>query len=624
VKQGFGFKEGHNFYILSQVNRTTAMSMRWIKGILGLMLLLSAIGGQTQNSTIAFTVGMSNPASHVFQVKMECQGLGNLPLVFKMPIWSPGYYQRMDFGQNVQHFSAKDGQGAALTWEMTDDHTWKVQPHAGSPVVMEYDVKTVSSFVGMPYLDEGRGYILPAGVLMYPAGRIEHPSELQVVPFGNWKDIATGLEPIPGKPFAFRAPNFDVLYDSPLLVGNLDELPPFFVQGKKHRFIGYQLGEFDKAKLMSDLQKIVQTAVDMMGDLPYNEYTFIGIGPGGGGIEHLNSTAFAFVAKSQSTPQTRLRNLFFLAHEYFHHYNVKRIRPIELGPFDYDKGSRTNQLWVSEGLSVYYEYMLVRRAGLCSDEELLKAFSNNIRAFEDKPGRLHQTLLQASTETWSDGPNGRVDDEVNNTISYYEKGPVVGLLLDFRIREASQNKHSLDDVMRYLYQEYYQKLQRGFTEEEFRQVCEKMAGTSLEDIFRYVSTTADLDYAKYLHYGGIQIDLERKAVPGGWLGVTTRVVWDSTVISAVEYQSPAWEAGLRRGNILLDVDNLATKQFLFNNILPQQHPGEEMDILVLQNGKQRYINLSLGKKYERSFDMIPLKKMGKLQQEIWTSWLHGK
>jgi predicted metalloprotease with PDZ domain len=574
-------------------------------------------------SSIVFTVSMPNPATHTFQVKMECQGFGDAAIDFKLPVWSPGYYQRMDFPENVLAFQAHDAKVNALVWAKTNDNTWRVQPRPGSTVVLEYDIRTIRSFVGTAYLDEGHGYILPAALLMHLAGKVDHPSTLNVVPFTDWKNIATGLEPLLGKPFSFNAPNFDILYDSPLLVGNLEELPAFTVAGKKHRFIGYQLGDFDKKRLMNDLQKIVQAATDMMGDVPYKDYTFIGIGPGGGGIEHLNSTAFAFTAKSQSTPQSRLRNLFFLAHEYFHHYNVKRIRPIELGPFDYDNGSRTKLLWVSEGISVYYEYLLVRRAGLCTDEELLQAFQKNILAYEDQPGRLHQSLEQASTETWSDGPNGRVNDEVNNTISYYEKGPVVGWLLDLRIRQATQNKKSLDDVMRALYQEYYQKLQRGFTDAEFRATCERIAGVSLENEFRYVSTTDDLDYAPYLAYAGLLIGLERKTLPGGWLGLTTKVVKDSTVVGAVDYDSPAWNAGIRRGDILLDVDNLATHAFIFNNVIPNQQPGEEMDLQVLHDKKQRYVNLSLGKKVERSYAIQRMKDAGKEQMSVLETWLKG-
>jgi predicted metalloprotease with PDZ domain len=259
---------------------------------------------------------------------------------------------------------------------------------------------------------------------------------------------------------------------------------------------------------MNDLKGIITTATNLMGDIPYKHYTFLSIGPRGmGGIEQLNSTAISFSGESQKDTASRIRSFNFLAHEYFHHYNVKRIRPIELGPFDYDNGSRTNLLWVSEGLSVYYEYLIVKRAGISTEENVLNHFRNNIAAFEKGIGKQYQSLQQASYNTWSDGPFGRKDDKENKTISYYDKGPAVGMLFDFAIRHSTNNKKSLDDVMRALYQEYYQKKKRGFTEAEFRKVMEQIAGGPLDELFDYVYTTKELDYNKYLGYAGLTIDI---------------------------------------------------------------------------------------------------------------------
>ncbi len=589
-----------------------------------LLLIISTTVLLARPSSITFTISMEQPAAHIFQVNLQCQGFGVESIDFKMPVWTPGYYQRLDFAQYVEQFKALDSKGKPLQWEKINDNTWRVHAVSRRGIVLNYQVKTQRSFVATPYLDEERGYILPGGVFMYPVGHLAHPSLVQVVPFSSWKNIATGLEVVSGKPYTFKAANFDILYDSPLLVGNLEELPPFSVAGKTHRFIGYKLGQFDKVRLMNDLQKIVQASVDLIGHIPYQDYTFIAIGPGGGGIEHLNSTTFAFTGESQNNPQSRLRTLFFLAHEYFHHYNVKRIRPIELGPFDYDQGSRTNQLWISEGLTVYYEYLMLRRAGLCSDEELLEALRKNIQGFEDKPGRLYQTLLQASYETWSDGPFGRTGDEVNKTISYYDKGPIVGWMFDLHIRYLTGNKKSLDDVMRTLYQEYYLKQQRGFTEQEFRKVCEDIAGTNLEELFRYVGSTTELDYTKYLDQAGLHIDLERQTVPGGWLGVTTRVAKDSTVITAVEFDSPAWQAGLRRRDIILEIDNQPANAFPFGNMIKDQLPGDKVKLVVVQRGEKKLLSLVLGEKLERSFKISPQANVDKLQSAILEGWLMGK
>ena len=191
----------------------------------------------------------------------------------------------------------------------------------------------------------------------------------------------------------------------------------------------------------------------------------------------------------------------FIAHEYFHHFNVKRIRPFELGPFNYDEGNRTSQLWISEGLTVYYEYIITRMAGITSEDDLIASFAKHINHVENNAGRQKQSLVQSSYNTWEDGPFG-IDGE---TISYYQKGPLVGLILDLSIRKATQNRKSLDDVMRYLYNHYYLELNRGFTDAEFQQVCEQIAGSLLTDVFEYVHTTKQLEYNTYLKYGGLEL-----------------------------------------------------------------------------------------------------------------------
>ena len=248
-------------------------------------------------------------------------------------------------------------------------NTWRVLTDNAAGLTVSYIVKTKRAFVATPYLDENRGYILPAGVFLYPAGKLEQPVQLTVKPFAGWTDVATGLDTVVGKRYTYTAADYDMLYDCPLLTGNLEELPPFTVNGIPHRFIGYNMGDFDGTQFMGDLKKIVEAASAIIGHIPYRQYVFIAIGPGAGGIEHTNSTTISFNGSGLNDPQGRLRLLNFIAHEYFHHYNVKRIRPVELGPFDYDHGSRTKMLWVSEGLTVYYEYLILKRAGLCRNRK---------------------------------------------------------------------------------------------------------------------------------------------------------------------------------------------------------------------------------------------------------------
>lgn len=417
----------------------------------------------------------------------------------------PGYYQLMDYAKSVTALQAKDDRGNNISVEKTTANSWTIAGIKNKTFTVRYIISTETQFVANSYTDSAHAYLIPENSFLYINGHLNLPVTVSLTFPKNWTKVATGLTSVKGKINTFSAPDFDILYDCPILIGNLEELPSFKVQGIEHRFIGYKMGSFDRLLFMKQLQQTVEAAVAIIGDIPYTQYTFIGIGPGRGGIEHLNNSTINFDGKGLDKPEAIARTMHFIGHEYFHHYNVKRIRPFELGPFDYDKGNRTNLLWVSEGLSVYYEYLIVKRAGLTTAAALLNAFSGNLNAVENNPGRQYQSLQQASYSTWSDGPFGNSGNEPGKSISYYDKGPLVGLLLDFEIRNATQNKNSLDDVMRLLYFNYYKEKSRGFTEAEFQSACEQIAGISLSSLFEYVYTTKELDYTKYLALGGLAI-----------------------------------------------------------------------------------------------------------------------
>lgn len=476
---------------------------------LGVAFLLS-LGASAQKPQLHYTVAMESPSSHLFHVTLRCSGLDGPILDFKMPAWMPGYYQLLDYAGNVSNFHVTGNGGDTLTWAKPARNTWRVEHPAGATLTISYDVLARRAFVAQPWLDSTHAYITPTGVFLYPEGHLREPVTLTIHPAAGWDKIATGLAAVRGQPFTYSAPDLDVFYDCPILVGGLEALPSFKVRGVPHYFTGYQLGEFDRQQFVDDLQKVVSQGVAVIDDIPYKDYTFLATGKGAGGIEHLNSASVGFSGGSMKTREGLQRMLCFLAHEYFHHYNVKRIRPIALGPFDYQQANKTDQLWVSEGLTVYYEYMLVYRAGLMTGEELLHHFQSDIAAYENVSGHLYQSLAQSSEGTWSEGPFGGKKD---SSISYYQKGPVVGLLLDLAIRHHTANKRSLDDVMRTMYRVYYQQKKRGFTGAEFRKVCETIAGTDLTEIFDYVYTVKEPDYAKYLAYGGLGIDKDFSITP---------------------------------------------------------------------------------------------------------------
>jgi len=478
--------------------------------VIGLMLQTTYSECYSQEATpvMQYSISMPEPSNHLYHVTLICSGFKEDTINFKMPQWMPGYYQKMNYSAQVKNISASNSEGRILPFTNPRKNTWQIRADKNTTLKLSYDVYADRKFVANSFLDNTHGYIVTAATFFYIDGHLDVPVTLKIIPFNGWQDITTGLDKVNGGINEFRAHDFDFLYDCPILIGNLEKLPSFDINGVIHRFVAYNPGKFNHDVFISSLKKVVAAGIDMMGDIPYKDYTFIGIGPGRGGIEHKNNATVSFDGTGLENPDAMSRMLRFLGHEYFHNFNVKCIRPFELGPFDYDRENKTNLLWVSEGLTVYYEYLIVKRAGLMTDDDLLSSIEDNINTIENDSGRKFQSLSQSSYATWDEGPFGDKLEGPDKSISYYDKGPLIGMILDFSIRNATQNRNSLDDVMRSLYWQYYKKLNRGFTDAEFEQTCENIAGISLSREFEYVYTTKEIDYSTYLSYAGLRISEE--------------------------------------------------------------------------------------------------------------------
>jgi len=589
---------------------------------LGVAVLVVAtfVSAGTAPGTMSFTVSMERPNTHYFHIVFRCEGLKGELQDFKMPVWTPGFYQIMNYSRNVLNFRAEDGAGNPLAWEKTTKSTWRVKSAPAASVTVSYDVYAFTRFVAESYLDDSMGFISPTGVFMHVAGQIQHPVTVAVVPGQGWSRVSTGLDPAEGKPNIFFAPDFDVLYDCPILVGN-QEILAFQVQGIPHILAVDDLGTFDHEKFVADHKRMVEAAVAVMGEIPYRHYAFLVIGPGGGGLEHANSTALTLNPSSLNDPAGYKRWLRFVAHEFFHLYNVKRIRPMALGPFDYDKENYTRMLWVSEGFTSYYEDLILSRAGLITQDDVLEAARSNIANYESVPGHRFQSAAESSFDTWLHSFT-RGENEANTTISYYDKGAALGMLLDFKIRAETKNRSSLDDVMRALYQEYYKEKKRGFTDGEFRAVCERIAGCPLAEIFDvYVSTTKDIDYAKYLAYAGLDIDVQPQEGAGPYFGASTRERDGKLIVSNVEWDSPTMHAGLSVEDEIIALDGVRVNARTMEGILRQEKPADRIRVLISRGDAVREIEVVLGKRQDRSFTIKPVAKPTPLQAEILKSWL---
>jgi predicted metalloprotease with PDZ domain len=366
----------------------------------------------------------------------------------------------------------------------------------------------------------------------------------------------------------------------------------------------------DRQRMTADLQRVAETATRLMGEIPYTHYAFLMVGAGNGGVEHLNSASIAFNGNSLSTEEGYLRWLSYVAHEYFHNFNVKRIRPIALGPFDYEAENLTNMLWVSEGLSVYYQDLLLVRAGIMTRDQYLDKLAGAIGRFENAPGHRFQSATESSWTTW--GTSG-VGNDRNTSISYYDNGAMLGAMLDLAIRSQSGNRKSLDDVMRGLYRTYYKTKQRGFTDAEFRAECEEAAGGRLDEVFDYASTTKAVNYAKYFAMAGLETKVASEDAPGVYLGANFQARGTTLIVTSVDAGSPAEAAGLRVN------DELAETVRLLSEVLNASKPG---DALKLRGARE--IEVTLAKNSKRTWTIRPSGRGRESENAILDDWLRSR
>ncbi len=606
------------------------------------LILLALASHSFAAVKVAFTVSMQNPAAHTFHVRMRTDGL-RAPLEdFQMPQWSTGYYGILNLARYVSNFHAADGAGRALVWEKTARNTWRVVA-ANSPVILlEYDVFGATRFSANNYLDDGRAFLSPAGLFVHPAGMLDVPVTLELEVPSAWPHISTGLEQGNGKPSTFSAPNFDVLYDCPILIGT-HEVLEFDVRKVPHYIAIENIpASVSRPQMEADLKAIVTAATNIFGEVPYRHYTFLMMGRGGGGIEHSNSSANQFDGASLATPAGYLRWLSFIAHEYFHNFNVKRIRPLALGPFDYDQENLTDLLWVSEGLSVYYEDLLLVRAGLMTREQYLDKLAAAIGTFENAPGRNYQSATEASLNTWSSGSG--VAGDRNTTISYYNNGAMLGAMLELNIRASSGNRHSLDDVMRGLYRKYYVEQKRGFTSAEFGAECEAAAGAPLGDILDYASTSREVDYQRQFALAGLRLDVASVPAAGGYIGLhtSTREVPPSEIPppsagrsggrgggrgGALVFQlivtdsapgSPAALAGLETGDVVLSVDGAPASAGVLQKTIEGNLAG--IKLRIARRGQEQDVTVQVAPNLKRTYHFVEQPEPG-LKRSILEAWL---
>jgi predicted metalloprotease with PDZ domain len=467
-----------------------------------LSLLLTPVIGAAGLDPIIYRISVPEPQSQRVQVQATIPTGGAAEIDLMLPIWSPGYYARADYAARVRDLQATNPEGAALAFEHPAPNRIHLRTGGAATVNLSYSVLANRRDVALTYVDNTMGLFTGATACITLVEKAPRPHEVHLTLPPQWPTSISGLEPAPdGRPHHYAATNYDILVDSPILAGDL--AVHRFESGGASFYLA-DLGTppgWNGPAVAGSLQKIVEATTDVFGVVPFKKYVFMNIQRGGGGgLEHLNSTVL-LTAPAAGPPGGSVRWLGIASHEYFHAYNVKRLRPIELGPFDYESTPRTAGLWMAEGFTTYYGDLLVYRAGLGTLEGLLAQMASNISQLQNTPGRLVQTLEAASLDVFrtpnSSGPR-------DQTISYYVKGPVVAFLLDARLRRLTDGRRSLDDALRIAYQRFSGP--HGYTNDEFRQVVEEVAGADLRDWFRHaVASTQELDYSEMQDWFGLRL-----------------------------------------------------------------------------------------------------------------------
>jgi len=450
---------------------------------------------------IAYTVTIADPASHLARVEASIPADGLAAVELMMPVWSPGFYRVEDYASRVRELSARAPDGTPLPVEHSRPNRWTV-PARGKPFVLSYQVVCDQRSVTTNWVGDSLAVLNGAPTFLTLVETGARPHDVRLTLPAGWT-VMTALPMAPdSQPAHYRAPDYERLVDSPVLAGFLS-VHSFTVDGSVHYLVDAgEMGGWDGARAAGDLSRIVAATARLWGGLPFPRYYFLNVfRRGGGGLEHSASSLLTSNAARAATAAGYQRWLEFVSHEYFHAINVKRLRPVELGPFDYERPPTTRSLWVAEGFTSYYGDLALPRAGIGDREAFLASLSSAIRDLQREPGRRMQTVEQSSLGVWSNSLSGVNPD--STTVSYYVKGEVIAFLLDARVRHATNGAKSLDDVMRVAYQRYAGA--RGYTEEEFELAAAEVAGGDLGEWFhRAIASTDELDYAEALEWFGLR------------------------------------------------------------------------------------------------------------------------
>ncbi len=572
-----------------------------------------------------YYVQIPDPASHLIHIELHLSNADlSEPFNLKLPVWTPGSYLVREYARHLQDFKVSNQHGDPCRWLKITKNTWQIQPLPSNPTLLmiRYQIYANDLTVRTNHVDQTHAFLNGAATFLYAVQHRHHPATITITtPTPEWH-VATSLALYQGdstsQQWVYTAQHYDEIVDSPIEIG-LHQNQTFEVLDKPHAFVVWGRGNLDLAQTVSDTQTIIQTTAQLFdGDLPYDHYLFLlHLSAGGfGGLEHRNSCTLNFSRFEFHQAERYQRFLALVAHEFFHTWNVKRLRPQSLETYDYDQESYLTTLWFCEGATSYYEKVILLRAGLITPEVFLKLISEAITRLQKTPGRHCQSLAESSFDTWIKLYRPH-ENTSNSQISYYLKGAIVCWLLDLKIRHCSQHQQSLDTVLKDLWQ-HFGRQEQGYTDTDLQSACERAAGQTLSEFFNsYIYGTEAIDYEAYLLPFGLTLQVKASQIPD--LGLYFR--GEGPTITTVAQGSPAQRAGIWAGDELLALDGFKVSPTLLLDRLRSYHPTQSIQITVFQQEELKTFEVVLGDPQPEAYHLECVPQPSPNQAKAYHQWL---
>jgi predicted metalloprotease with PDZ domain len=598
---------------------------------LSMFLTVWQVAAQAQPvaDTVRYTIGWSNPASQLYHVTVTAAARGD-SVVFSLPAWRPGRYILQNYAANVQNVRAHDDQGRPLPARWIDLDSWRVDAADGAAVTLEYEYYARTFDAGSSTLTPDAAYFNPVNLLPWVEGRKSDPVTLTLEAPAEWA-VATQLATRSGSTHRFVAPDYDRLADSPTIAAPNLVVWEYDVDGVRYRLAfrtirgSLELGGYTRDRIVADVSRLTREAVAVIDTAPFTEYWHLFQlvpYPFGHAVEHESSASYVLSDQLFTTASGYDGFLSIIAHEFFHAWNVKRIRPAALWPYDYSTPQLTRLHWVTEGITSYYAMLVRARAGLLDANGVTRIIASEINSLASTPGREVTSAELASLTSWHSGYG---DGNPNKSLDFYTKGAALGLLLDLTIRDATDGARGLDDVMRLLWTRYYTQ-GRGYPEDGFQRAAEEVAGRSLDEFFsRYVSGTEELAWATTLEIVGFtarqNADPESPAATFGWrLGVRGGDV----VVAAVLPGGPALDAGVMRDDTLVSIDGVPVDSPDLTASLRRYAPGDTVTVSLRRQSGPREVRVTLGGGANIEWTVEPVARPTARQARLREGWLAAR